>query len=78
MRGDICNINYIGKLDNNIVVEEKQNFKIQVGDLEVMIYLYFICIYLGIHLLNILNQSQLNLNLKSTSYVSASKCRRQS
>lgn len=36
-RGNICQVNYIGKLDNGMVVENRQNVKIQVGDVEVKV-----------------------------------------
>lgn len=35
-RSDICTINYTGKLDDGTIVEDEQNFIMQIGDLEVV------------------------------------------
>lgn len=40
MRGDICKINLVGKLENGTVVEKLDNYTVQVGDVEVINYLF--------------------------------------
>lgn len=35
-RGNICKINLVGKLEDGTVVEDLQNFAVQVGDVEVV------------------------------------------
>lgn len=37
MRGDICKINLVGKLENETVVEKLEKYTVQVGDVEVKI-----------------------------------------
>lgn len=39
MRGDICKISLVGKLENGTVVEKLEKYTVQVGDVEVIIYL---------------------------------------
>lgn len=36
MRGDICKISLVGKLENGTVVEKLEKYTVQVGDVEVI------------------------------------------
>lgn len=35
-RGNICKINLVGKLEDGTIVEDLQNYNVQVGDVEVV------------------------------------------
>lgn len=35
-RGNICKINLVGKLEDGTVVEDLQNYNVQIGDVEVV------------------------------------------